>query len=59
MPIYEIKFLLNLTEGGFSNLLIHECQNQKECGRFFSKHDAKMIEMEDWDPDNLVQTCSN
>ena len=54
MPIYEIKFLLNLTEGGFSNLLIHECQNQKECGRFFSKHDAKMIEMEDWVTEKFV-----
>ena len=53
MPIYENKFVLNLTEGGFSNSLIHECRNQKECGRFFIEHDAKMIEMDDWDPEKL------
>ena len=53
MPIYEIIFVLNLTEGGFSNSLIHQCQNQKECGRFFIEHDAKMTEMDNWDPEKL------
>ena len=51
--MYEIKFVLNLTEGGFSNSLIHECRNQKECGIFFIEHDAKMIEMDNWDPEKL------
>ena len=57
--MYEIKFISNLTEGGFLNSLIHECQNQKECGRFFIKHDAKMTEMDNWDPEKLVHTGSN
>ena len=51
--MYEIKFISNSTEGGFSNSLIHECRNQKECGRFFIEHDAKMIEMDNWDPEKL------
>ena len=66
LPVYEIKFVLNVTEGGFSNYLIHECRNLKECGRYFIEHDAKMIEMEDWYPKQfgpnlfkLVLTCPN
>ena len=49
----------NLTEGGFSNSLIYECRNQKECWRFFIEHDAKMIKMDNWDPEKLVHTGSN